>query len=108
MVIVFVSNQNTVQRFEIVQPYHLFTEIGFCMDAGTPPEMQPRGYGIFRRWPVSYTHLDVYKRQVLGLCYMGAAYMSQHYERTVETAVYHVLYGHWDTARNAAQRVWYI
>ena len=37
--------------------------------------------------PVSYTHLDVYKRQVLGLCYMGAAYMSQHYERTVETAV---------------------
>lgn len=24
---------------------------------------------------------------VLGLCYMGAAYMSQHYERTVETAV---------------------
>ena len=24
------------------------------------------------------------------------------------TALYHVLYGHWDTARNAAQRVWYI
>lgn len=24
---------------------------------------------------------------LLGLCYMGAAYMSQHYERTVETAV---------------------
>ena len=22
----------------------------FCMDTGTPPEMQPRGYGIFRRW----------------------------------------------------------
>lgn len=21
----------------------------FCMDTGTPPEMQPRGYGIFRR-----------------------------------------------------------
>lgn len=25
--------------------------------------------------------------RLLGLCYMGAAYMSQHYERTVETAV---------------------
>lgn len=29
---------------------------------------------------------------VLGLCYMGAAYMSQHYERTVETAVLGVTY----------------
>ena len=29
-------------------------------------------------------------------------------ERREVTALYHVLYGHWDTARNAAQRVWYI
>ena len=32
--------------------------------------------------PIDYKH-----DAVLGLCYMGAAYMSQHYERTVETAV---------------------
>ena len=33
-------------------------------------------------WGIDYKH-----DAVLGLCYMGAAYMSQHYERTVETAV---------------------
>ena len=32
-------------------------------------------------WGIDYKH-----DAVLGLCYMGAAYMSQHYERTVETA----------------------
>lgn len=31
--------------------------------------------------------IDYKHDAVLGLCYMGAAYMSQHYERTVETAV---------------------
>ena len=33
-------------------------------------------------WGIDYKH-----DAVLGLCYMGVAYMSQHYERTVETAV---------------------
>ena len=33
-------------------------------------------------WGIDYKH-----DAILGLCYMGAAYMSQHYERTVETAV---------------------
>lgn len=33
-------------------------------------------------WGIDYKH-----DAVLGLCYMGAAYMSQHYERTEETAV---------------------
>ena len=31
-------------------------------------------------WGIDYKH-----DAVLGLCYMGAAYMSQHYERTVES-----------------------
>ncbi|MBR1392121.1 MAG: hypothetical protein IJ567_11940 [Lachnospiraceae bacterium] len=31
--------------------------------------------------------IDLKHDAVLGLCYMGAAYMSQHYERTEETAV---------------------
>lgn len=35
-----------------------------------------------RKLRIDYKH-----DAVLGLCYMGAAYMSQHYERTVETAV---------------------
>lgn len=38
-------------------------------------------------WGIDYKH-----DAVLGLCYMGAAYMSQHYERTVETAVLGVTY----------------
>lgn len=33
-------------------------------------------------WGINYNH-----DAVLGLCYMGAAWLSQHYERTVETAV---------------------
>lgn len=33
-------------------------------------------------WGIDYTH-----DAILGLCYMGAAYMTQHYERTEETAV---------------------
>ena len=37
-------------------------------------------------WGIDYKH-----DAVLGLCYMGAAYMSQHYERTVETAVLWVI-----------------
>ena len=38
-------------------------------------------------WGIDYKH-----DAVLGLCYMGAAYMSQHYERTEETAVLGVAY----------------
>ena len=38
-------------------------------------------------WGIDYKH-----DAVLGLCYMGAAYMSQHYERTEETAVLGVTY----------------
>lgn len=38
-------------------------------------------------WGIDYKH-----DAVLGLCYMGAAYMSQHYERTVETAVLGLAY----------------
>ena len=38
-------------------------------------------------WGINYNH-----DAVLGLCYMGAAWMSQYYERTVETAVLGVGY----------------
>lgn len=38
-------------------------------------------------WGIDYKH-----DAVLGLCYMGAAYMSQHYEREVDTAVLGVAY----------------
>lgn len=38
-------------------------------------------------WGINYNH-----DAVLGLCYMGAAWLSQHYERTVETAVLGVGY----------------
>lgn len=38
-------------------------------------------------WGINYKH-----DAVLGLCYMGAAYMSQHYERTEETAVLGLAY----------------
>ena len=38
-------------------------------------------------WGINYKH-----DAGLGLCYMGAAWLSQHYERTVETAVLGVGY----------------
>lgn len=38
-------------------------------------------------WGIDFKH-----DAVLGLCYMGAAYMSQHYERTEETAVLGLAY----------------
>ena len=38
-------------------------------------------------WGIDYKH-----DAVLGLCYMGAAYMSQHYERAEETAVLGLTY----------------
>lgn len=38
-------------------------------------------------WGINYNH-----DAVLGLCYMGAAWLSQHYERTEETAVLGVTY----------------
>ena len=38
-------------------------------------------------WGIDYKH-----DAVLGLCYMGAAYMSRHYERTEETAVLGLAY----------------
>lgn len=38
-------------------------------------------------WGIDYKH-----DAVLGLCYMGAAYMSQHYEREVDTAVLGLAY----------------
>lgn len=38
-------------------------------------------------WGINYKH-----DAVLGLCYMGAAYMSQHYERAEETAVLGLAY----------------
>lgn len=38
-------------------------------------------------WNINYKH-----DAVLGLCYLGAAYMSQHYERTEETAVLGLAY----------------
>lgn len=52
-------------------------------------ELQETLTGIEKRltavengWGINYNH-----DAVLGLCYMGAAWLSQHYERTVETAV---------------------
>lgn len=50
-------------------------------------ELDKRLARVESGWGIDYKH-----DAVLGLCYMGAAYMSQHYERTVETAVLGLAY----------------
>lgn len=50
-------------------------------------ELDKRLSRVESGWGIDYKH-----DAVLGLCYMGAAYMSQHYERKVETAVLGVAY----------------
>lgn len=50
-------------------------------------ELDKRLSRVESGWGIDYKH-----DAVLGLCYMGAAYMSQHYERTVETAVLGLTY----------------
>ena len=50
-------------------------------------ELDKRLVRVESGWGIDYKH-----DAVLGLCYMGAAYMSQHYERTVETAVLGLAY----------------
>lgn len=50
-------------------------------------ELDKRLSRVESGWGIDYKH-----DAVLGLCYMGAAYMSQHYERKVETAVLGVVY----------------
>ncbi len=50
-------------------------------------EIDKRLTAIESGWGIDYKH-----DAVLGLCYLGAAYMSQHYERTEETAVLGLAY----------------
>ena len=45
-------------------------------------ELDKRLTAVENGWGINYNH-----DAVLGLCYMGAAWLSQHYERTEETAV---------------------
>lgn len=50
-------------------------------------ELDKRLTAVENGWGINYNH-----DAVLGLCYMGAAWLSQHYERTEETAVLGVAY----------------
>ena len=50
-------------------------------------ELDKRLTAVESGWGINYNH-----DAVLGLCYMGAAWLSQHYERTEETAVLGVAY----------------
>lgn len=49
--------------------------------------LEKRFRAVENGWGINYNH-----DAVLGLCYMGAAWLSQHYERTEETAVLGVTY----------------
>lgn len=49
--------------------------------------LEKRLTAVENGWGINYNH-----DAVLGLCYMGAAWLSQHYERTEETAVLGVAY----------------
>ena len=50
-------------------------------------ELDKRLTAVENGWGINYNH-----DAVSGLCYMGAAWLSQHYERTEETAVLGVAY----------------
>lgn len=54
---------------------------------GTLESFNRRLTAVESGWGINYNH-----DAVLGLCYMGAAWLSQHYERTEETAVLGLAY----------------
>lgn len=62
-------------------------EAGGTETAETLAEFDRRLTLVENGWNINYKH-----DAVLGLCYLGAAYMSQHYERTEETAVLGLAY----------------
>ena len=62
-------------------------EAGGTATAETLAELDRRLTLVENGWNINYKH-----DAVLGLCYLGAAYMCQHYERTEETAVLGIAY----------------
>lgn len=60
---------------------------GTAATAEALKELEERVTRIESGWGIDFKH-----DAVLGLCYMGAAYMSQHYEREVDTAVLGLAY----------------
>ena len=59
-------------RLEAAAYRELAEEAGLAREAVTLEQL--RTFGEPKRDPVSYTHLDVYKRQLLGWCSWRRAY----------------------------------
>ena len=72
---------------EAVEQLRQQAEAGGTATAETLAELDRRVTLIENGWNINYKH-----DAVLGLCYLGAAYMCQHYERTEETAVLGIAY----------------
>ncbi|MBD5503473.1 MAG: hypothetical protein HDR09_06945 [Lachnospiraceae bacterium] len=72
---------------EKVEQLRQQAEAGGTETAETLAELDRRLTLVENGWNINYKH-----DAVLGLCYLGAAYMSQHYERTEETAVLGLAY----------------
>lgn len=72
---------------EAVQQLRQQAENGSTETKEALNELDKRLTLVENGWGINYKH-----DAVLGLCYMGAAYMSQHYERTEETAVLGLAY----------------
>ena len=70
-----------------VEQLRQLAEAGGAETAETLAELDRRLTLVENGWNISYKH-----DAVLGLCYLGAAYMCQHYERTEETAVLGIAY----------------
>ncbi len=62
-------------------------EAGSTATAEALAELDRRLTLVENGWGIDYRH-----DAVLGLCYMGAAYMSQHHERAVDTAILGLAY----------------
>ena len=72
---------------EAVEQLRQQAEAGGTATAETLAELDRRLTLVENGWNINYKH-----DAVLGLCYLGAAYMCQHYERTEETAVLGIAY----------------
>ena len=70
-----------------VEQLRQLAEAGGAETAETLAELDRRLTLVENGWNINYKH-----DAVLGLCYLGAAYMCQHYERTEETAVLGIAY----------------
>ena len=71
---------------ELLQAYTDFMASSAGIN-GTLESLNKRLAAVESGWGINYNH-----DAVLGLCYMGAAWLSQHYERTEETAVLGLAY----------------